>query len=216
MITFISGVMNSGKSARLIEEIDRRQKYPHIILKPAQDTRDGEYVKTRKHIRKHRGILVDDSNYMLRQVIFGSIQYYDTVFIDEVQFFSKDFIELLLWHCKQWNTDIIASGLRKNFKGEFFPASALLLAASHKQEFHEGECFACSSKDGQVVVMMDALNNLILEGDTVQTEETLKKNHYETLCYNCYEKFLKESDDEKSKIKISNDPLTKWLLGITD
>lgn len=212
MITFISGVMNSGKSARLIEEIDKAQKsnQPYLILKPAQDTRDGEFVRTRKHIRKHQGVLVSNSNYMLHNVLFQSLRFYDIVFLDEVQFFSAGFIESLMWHCKQWNVKIVASGLRKNFKGEFFPASKVLLAASHAREYHEGECFNCGSKEGRVVVMMNADNNkLILKGESVQCDTG--NNHYETLCQSCYNTFLKESDDEK----ITDDEFIKWITSLT-
>jgi thymidine kinase len=184
-IRLVTGVMTSGKSERLIEEIDKCEG-DYLILKPSQDTRDGAFVKTRAHDRTHQGIVIDEGNKLLVDLLMVGVEYYGTVFIDEVQFFSEEFVKNLIEECEFYGVNIIVSGLTRNFKGEFFPSMKLLWTRVERQntEILFGECYNCESDDASVVVLMDKDNNILTTGETVQIEGTTK-NHYENLCEKC-------------------------------
>jgi thymidine kinase len=194
MIRIITGVMTSGKSERLIEEIDKCEG-DYLILKPSLDTRDGAFVKTRAHDRTYPAVLVDEGNEQLVELVFKSLDKYETVFIDETQFFSEKFIDKLMRHCWILDINIIASGLTRDFKGNMFPAMRTLWTKVEKPSDVTqlyGKCYKCDLDEATKDVLMDKDNNILTEGETVQIEgET--ENHYETLCLDCYDSMV--SDD---------------------
>jgi thymidine kinase len=185
MIKLITGVMNSGKSKRLIKMIDEAEGNV-LILKPSLDTRDGAQVKSRATKRTYPAILVDETNLQLLDLIFLGMEKYQTVFLDEVQFFSEEFIEALLLKCWLFDIKIVASGLMRDFKGLPFPSTTSLWKRTKLEDMIvlHGSCYFCN--DWSVFdVLMDEDNNVLTEGDTVQIEgET--ENHYESLCHPCY------------------------------
>lgn len=194
MIKFITGTMNSGKSARLFEEIENCYEN-YLILKPSLDTRDGAKVKTRKHDRTHVAVLVDEDNSQIVDLVFSGLDVYGTVFIDEVQFFSEKFIVELIDVCQILNIDIIASGLTRDFKGNVFPASRVIVENVTRENytFLFGECFSCGGQSAAFDVLMNDLNQILTEGESVQIDgET--KDHYESLCQVCYER-IKGNDE---------------------
>jgi thymidine kinase len=183
MIEFITGVMGSGKSAELLERIEKF-KGRYLVIKPTQDTRDGAFVKSRNG-KQHPAILVDDSNEMLRGLILEAVEKYDAVFVDEVQFFSWEFISKLSDFCETYNTRLICSGLTYDFKGNYFPSSGFLDHYADGYEFYHSEkCYHCDD-NGDVDVLMDADDNILFVGESVQPEGKTD-NHYETLCSMCY------------------------------
>jgi thymidine kinase len=185
MIKIITGVMGSGKTERLIEEIEKCDQ-SYLVLKPSTDTRNGAFVKTRAHNRTHPAVLIDESNPQVLDLLFTGMNHYDFVFIDEVQFFSKPFIEKLVFECFWSRTRIVASGLTKDFKGEAFPSMRTLWSKTKDVEILKGHCFHCGNDKAMIDVMMDKFDTILTEGESVQIEgET--KNHYETLCPPCHE-----------------------------
>jgi thymidine kinase len=185
MIKIITGVMTSGKSERLIEEIDKCEG-DYLILKPSLDTRDGAFVKTRAHDRTYPAVLVDEGNEQLFDLIFYGLDDYQTVFLDEAQFFGEKFINELIHWCDVYDINIIASGLTRDFKGNFFPAMRTLWTKVEKENvvILFGECYNCGSDEASVVVLMDKDSNILTTGETVQIEGTTN-NHYENLCEKC-------------------------------
>jgi thymidine kinase len=188
MIKIITGVMTSGKSERLIEEINKCEG-DYLILKPSLDTRDGAFVKTRAHDRTYPAVLVDEGNEQLVELVINGLEYYDTVFLDETQFFGEEFIKELISWCDTYNINIIASGITRDFKGHLFPAMRTLWTKVEKPSDVTqlyGKCYKCDLDEATKDVLMDKDNNILTEGETVQIEgET--ENHYETLCLDCYD-----------------------------
>jgi thymidine kinase len=187
MIKLITGVMTSGKSEKLIEEIEQCEG-TYLILKPSLDTRDGAYVVTRAHDTTYPAELVDESDVESVDTLFNGLPEYDNVFIDETQFFTQKFIDQLIYECNRHYINLTVSGLSRDFKGNQFPAMRSIWAKVERGNttILFGKCYHCGNQDATVDVLMDENNNILTEGETVQIEgET--SNHYESLCQECYE-----------------------------
>lgn len=189
MIRLITGVMASGKSEELIRQIEACES-KYLILKPSIDSRNGSYVKTRAHKRIHSAVVVDESNPQLLELLWSGLSLYDNVFIDEVQFFSADFIERFLLHCLAMKKPVLVSGLIKDFKMNYFPSTRIVLKYSDtKAMYRMGLCYGCGEGTATVDVLMDGNDDLVTDGNSVQIEQDFveSEQHYESLCTDCYD-----------------------------
>lgn len=189
-IEFITGVMNSGKSYDLIERIEEAEErgLSYLILKPSIDTRDGAFVKSRKTDTTYPAVVVDETElYSIAKIIHVAREY-EVIFIDEVQFFSEEFIENLVILTFLNGVAIVASGLTRDFKGDIFPASKYLSVYSTEPiEFREAVCHCCGKENATVDVRMDAKDKIVTKGDSVSVEGSDNSYHYETVCIKCFE-----------------------------
>src|SRR3989338_3269869 len=101
-ITVKTGSMRSGKSGELIEDINahKRAKMKVLVVKPAQDTRDGDQIIAKEVIDgKPTNIkLPVDANFVSsRRDIMRLIKktHCEVFAADEVQFFGRWFIKLV-------------------------------------------------------------------------------------------------------------------------
>lgn len=190
MIEFFTGVMKSGKSEKLIEEIEKKLGSNNnvLIIKPSSDTRDGAFIKTRAHERKYPALLIDEKDSQMLELLFNSVSHYDTIFIDEVQFFSYGFIIKLSDYCYTHSTKMVASGLLKDFKGNYFPSSLYLLEYADKLHHCKGRCDFCNGDNEPRDILVDAKNMRVIgAGNSLKVEGTDKTTEYKTVCKTCYE-----------------------------
>lgn len=190
-LEFISGVMGSGKSERLIEEIEKNEDSNYLIIKPSTDTRDGAKVVTRAHNRTHDAVVIDEENEQMTSLMVKGMRAYDTVYIDEVQFFSEKFINKLINYCDMYEVKVVASGLTYDFKGDFFPSSKVLYkqVLFDKYEYHTTACAFCPSKEANIDILVDGKYNIIKDGDSVKIDDGT--NEFKTVCSPCYRRLIK-------------------------
>jgi thymidine kinase len=182
MITFITGVMKSGKSEELIKRIgmyDGRL----MIIKPSVDTRDKGLVASRATDVTYPAIVVDENEPYAVMKVVKSLRRGDRLFIDEVQFFSKDAIEVLVTHCRMLGIDIVASGLMYDFKRDMFPSSAYLYIESDYLQVLRAECDTCE-KTASDHVRIGANGKMVTTGDSVGVEGECT---YKVVCPSCRE-----------------------------
>ena len=148
---FRYGAMGSSKTANAIMVwYNYKERCKSALLcKPGVDTRDGRYT-----IRSRSGLTADC-------ILFDQINWddvrnhaYDCVIIDEAQFLSPEQVDLLLPIVDDYDVPIICYGLKTDFRGEFFPGSARLLARADTIEEVKTICW-CGKK---------ATNNARLDG----------------------------------------------------
>ncbi len=210
-IEFITGVMNSEKSFVLLKRIHDAllDEKSCLVLKPSTDTRDGAEVKSRKAVRTRPAVLVDESNVQVVNLIFNALGNYDVVFIDEVQFFSHDFVMRLINKALAGKIAIVASGLTNDFRQQEFEASRLMrIYATEEIDFRTGVCYFCKEEHREVLdtstfegtfyikgayekhatvnARLDANDNIITEGNIVSIEGSDTTYHYETVCRHCF------------------------------
>jgi len=189
-IELISGTMKSGKSERLIERI---LNYDNecLILKPSVDTRDGSKVKSRAIDIVYDAVMVDEDNEQLVNLILNGITEYSCIFIDEVQFFSQEFITMLIDISYVLEIDIVASGLRYDYMGNVFKSTELLRHQSNMYSYLKGDCDICGEESEHDVLVDTWLDNIIKTGDPVVVEGEVDRFEYKTVCNKCLNMMVK-------------------------
>lgn len=141
---FRYGAMGAGKTMDILKVAynyeERNQKV--LILKPKQDTRDGNSViKSRIKGFMREGVLVEDFiNYKE-----SDIKSYDCILVDEAQFCTKEQIFFFAHVVDDLNIPIICYGLRTDFRLELFEGSKYLFALSDTIEETKTICW-CGKK----------------------------------------------------------------------
>jgi thymidine kinase len=183
--------MNAGKSKRLIEEIDKNYftaHFPFLIIKPSIDTRDGAFIKSRAIDTKYPALMIDEGNQQLLELLFAGVDKFKYIFIDEVQFFSKDFIVRLVANCPEKKVRLVASGLLYDFKGELFPSTRYLVENVTASNFIylDGECQECGSTINNNTVLVDSKTGRVIKsGNTTKPEGSDNTTEYKVLCHKC-------------------------------
>ncbi len=177
----ITGCMFSGKT----EELLRRQRWAEIaglatqLFKPSLDSRHGkDTVGTHSGQAVASALSVDHPRALLAQVTDG-IQ---GVFIDEVQFFSAEIVDVCAY-LAHWGKRVVVCGLNQDFRGEPFDNMAQLLARADTVVQLQGICNRCGAPstrsqrliDGQPAHVNDPT---VLVGGS---------ESYEARCRDCHE-----------------------------
>lgn len=186
-LIFRYGSMNSSKSANLIMDL-----YTHLqnnkttlVFKPHHDTRDYGIVSSRALSTKIKADLVvketeENSMLELAQRIKPRV-----IFVDEVNFFTKNQIDELAKIVDTVGVTVIAYGLMTTFKGELFEGSKRLVELADVVERIRSECTRCSNEGLMNARFLDG--EIQSDGETIVTgaEET-----YRVLCRKCYSEAL--------------------------
>ena len=137
----IIGPMFSGKSTKLINEINTLKMYKKniLIINSNKDIRvQNDFIKTHNNIQ-YKAIKLDDLD---ESKIHSIIKKYDTVCIDEAQFFSNliPFVKCLL----QYNIHIIITGLNGDTNQNKFGHIIDLIPLANKIDKLSGICTICN------------------------------------------------------------------------
>ena len=137
----IMGPMFSGKSTKLINEINTLKMYKKniLIINSNKDTRvQHNFIKTHNNIQ-YKAIKLNDLD---ETKVLSIIQKYDTICIDEAQFFSNliVFVKTLL----KYNIHIIVTGLNGDTKQNKFGYIIDLIPLANKIDKLSGICTLCN------------------------------------------------------------------------
>ncbi|MDC7682290.1 thymidine kinase [Asticcacaulis sp. BYS171W] len=161
-LTVICGPMFAGKTTELLKRIlwaRNGENKNVLVLKTAFDNR---YADTR--VVSHNGLSADAKAIRRFADIADLSREAELVCLDEVQFFTgmdMDVVEFVsdLLH---GGRDIVVAGLDTNWKGEPFPATALLMAMADEVIKLKAHCSVCGQpayksfkklQDGREIVL---------------------------------------------------------------
>lgn len=176
-ITFFSGPMRSGKSTRLLSELQRssyRKNIKVILFRPKKDTRDfmvrsaiGGMDMSRIHIEfvgNVRDILQTDG---------------DVIGLDELHFLDKDIVPVLL-ELYLAGKEIYVAGLTLDAEGTPWESTQSLLCSP---EVNVIRCFAaCEWCGHRYASRTFGKHGNVGVGDS----------EYEAICFNCWDTHFKE------------------------
>ena len=139
-LEIICGSMFSGKSDELIRRL-RRCEYAKLqvqVFKHNLDTR-----VTIEHVRAHNGSMIKATPVANAELLLNYIaQDTEIIGIDEIQFFDKNIIEVILKLVKEGKR-VIAAGLDLDFRGIPFGPIPVLMAVADKVTKLKAICMRC-------------------------------------------------------------------------
>lgn len=168
---FRYGAMGSSKTANAImvqyNYEERGQKA--LMLKPRQETRDGE-----KTVRSRSGLSAACE--YIEDIDRLPIHDYDCLIVDEAQFLTRQQVQKLVDIVDMDNIPVVAYGLRADFQGNLFEGSRYLMAWADTIEEIKTVCW-CGRKA--------TFNARIHDGKVVKTGEQILlggNESYVSLC----------------------------------
>ncbi|MEI7920023.1 MAG: thymidine kinase [bacterium] len=143
-LIFYYSTMNAGKTIDLIKTAFnyKTENIPIRIFTSSVDTRSGKNkVKSRMGIEEDAISIKEEDN--LYEIV--KTQKLGAILVDEVQFFTIEHIWQLFQIVHKLKIPVVCYGLRGDFRGNPFPASAQLMAIANKVEELRSICF-CGAK----------------------------------------------------------------------
>jgi len=178
---FTFGCMNAGKSKTLIEDAKLQDSMGDKVLcvKPRVDTRNNsDFIKSKDN-SEIKCITVD-------KIDFEELTNYNvkTIFVDEVQMFNEEDMDVLASIVDSKNINVCCYGLLKDYKQQMFPASKKLIELGSDLEMISMPCeiYDCTNmathntleKDGKIITIGDSV---VIDDGTVV---------YRSVCRKCY------------------------------
>lgn len=169
----ICGPMFSGKSEELIRRIKRAQIANQRIqcFKPAIDNR-----YSLDHIVSHSHLKMEAITLKTAKELFDYLEDHTRIIaIDEVQFFDKDIVDVVMKLVKR-SYRVILAGLDLDYKGNAFgPMPELLALADEVIKIH-AICTLCGEKATRTERIIDE-DSQILIGEQNSYEARCKSHH---------------------------------------
>lgn len=182
------GTMNSSKSANLLMKAHQFEESGArcLLLKPRFDVRDEGVIASRVGLSKE-AMLIGENDDIYEMVIDECIENnYNYIFIDEVQFLSKEQIKQI-WDIsrnKKHNVSVFCFGLRTDYLNKLFEAITDLIV--YADEIHElkAMCRFCKNKATTHIRIVN--NKVIKEGKSTIVGDVVGEERFESVCQNCY------------------------------
>lgn len=191
-LIYVYGAMGSAKTAELLIEMyqHEHENQKVCLIKPLRDDRNVE-------VTSRAGNLSRPADYIIAPTdnIFDMIdESVDSLFVDEVQFFSPEQIDQLRRLTIEKGMNVLTYGLRADFSTRAFPGSIRLfeIADELREKYYRCSCggkktYNARFKDGVIET----------EGEQVAIEG--KGNYtYKSLCPECYYRLVNEKLEKQS------------------
>ena len=188
---FKTGCMNSGKSTRLLQAAHQYESLGMRVLcfKPSVDTREDEFViKSRLGIKREAlAIYAEDNLFTEMKEYIKYVSKFEKIdiekmiiMIDEAQFLTEEQIDQLQDTVYELNINVLAYGLKTDFRGKLFPASKRLIeiADSIHEEKSICKCGRAAKQNARVVN-----GKIVTEGEIIQVGGN---ESYIALCNKCF------------------------------
>ena len=176
-LELIIGPMYSGKSFELIRRIRETKilEKEYLVIKPSLDTRytKENYIITHNK-DKEKCLIIDD---LMEIIKLDNFNKFDTIFIDEGQFFQnlKKFVQLCV---DKYNINIIISGLDGDYNREPIGEILLLIPFADKCVKKTSKCIICKDRTKAPFTFKIKDNNQIIDIGSTDKYIPLCRKHY--------------------------------------
>ena len=185
---FKYGAMGSSKTAQaLITKFNYEERGMRVwLIKPAIETRDGEFVRSRIGLEAKAELIEKDADIAVLLEAKNDVP--DVIIADECQFFGAKQIDALRAIVDEKSIPVLAFGLRTDFRTELFEGSKRLFELADSISEIKTIC-ACGRK-ATVNARVDENGNYLTEGEQV----LLGGNEsYIATCHKCYREKIKKA-----------------------
>lgn len=195
LLEVITGCMFSGKSEELIGRIDQAgiADQGTLLIKPREDDRYGSNVVATHYGREFKAKILrcgEENLSSLEEVVGeGRLDDTDVVGFDEGNFFSEDFVELVLELIDR-DKRVIVAGLNLTFAGDPFPPMPRLMAEADKLDLLHAVCTECNDEATRTQRLVDGEpasaddKTIKVGGNEARGNNDYK---YEARCRECWE-----------------------------
>lgn len=177
---FYHSPMDAGKSAHIIMQVHNLRSIGKkvLIFKSDIDTRDIGVIRSRALKTELESLYIKEDTDIFTHVKNARPDY---VFIDEVNFLSKDKIDDLAKIVDVLNIPVFAYGLLVNYKGTQFEGSKRMIELADSIRELKTSCVKCSRKATMILRNVDG--EYVFEGNPIQVGDT---DSYQSVCRKCY------------------------------
>ena len=178
-IEVICGPMFAGKTEELIRRITRMEyaKRKFIVFKPRIDNRYSETEISSHNLRKIKAINIDSPSDVYNYLDDS----YQSVVIDEVQFFDSSMLDIVADLASK-GLRVICAGLDMDFKGKPFGIMPELLAIAEKVTKLSAICVCCGCDATRTQRLIDG--HEAYDDDPIVLVGA--KESYEARCRKCH------------------------------
>lgn len=184
-LTIITGPMFSGKTTELLKLYERKELtgVKCMLVKFAGDSRyDEDCVTSHMDIVGSSRSIPSHSFYSISELFSDDIVEYDTIFIDEIQFFRDiDLVEHLL----RLDIDVVVSGLNGDWQRKMFPGMEKLFAMAFDIHMFKSICGFCMSENACYTSKVFH-NGAETAAPTYSNIDIGGHEKYKASCLNCY------------------------------
>ncbi len=195
---FTYGVMGSAKTAELLIKAynQKANGLKVMAIKPKTD-RDPLYITSRIYGLKRKADFVITREDNIYDLIPEDI---DSLFVDEVQFFTKEQIQQLSDLADDRDINIYTYGLKSDFRGQGFEGSNALFA---KTDLIEEKLFDCRIKKCKNKATKNARFNdyeIQTEGEQVVIDDKTTVRYF-ALCKKCYTELVQGNIEKQNQLR---------------
>jgi thymidine kinase len=185
---FKYGAMGSSKTASaLITKFNYEEKGMRVwLIKPSVDTRDGERILSSRIGLSAECTPISPEDSIRELFLDGHIEC-DVIISDESQFFTSAQINEMRQIVDEFDTPVIAFGLRCDFRTELFEASARLFALA--DSISEIKTICSCGRKATVNARIAADGAVITDGEQLMLGGN---ESYEAMCHRCYTRRMKK------------------------
>lgn len=182
---YIYSAMNSGKTARLIQNAYNYEERGHEI-KVFTSEIDNRYERgtVTSRIGLSRPATVISTNSTKEILDFIEELKYDTkikaVFVDECQFLNREHIDLLSDIVDDYDIPVYCYGIRTDYSTELFSGSSRLFAIADELEEIPSIC-ECGKNTKMNARLINDDSKILVGGNDI----------YQSMCRKCYKKLIK-------------------------
>ena len=184
---FFYSTMNAGKSTALLQSnhnyLESNLKTILFIPKEIADKTEGKIIS---RIGLEADAIITDKNYkFFDEVEKKDYKNISCIFVDEVQFLTKNQIRDLSKIADELNIPVMCYGIRTDFQGKLFDGSMELLAIADNLKELKTICSECVKK-ATMVVRLNEDGEVLLEGEKIviggnEIYKTLCRKHFRKL-----------------------------------
>ena len=184
---FFYSTMNAGKSTALLQSnhnyLESNLKTILFIPKEIADKTEGKIIS---RIGLEADAIITDKSYkFFEEVEKKDYNNVSCIFVDEVQFLTKNQIRDLSKIADELNIPVMCYGIRTDFQGKLFDGSMELLAIADNLKELKTICSECDKK-ATMVVRLNENGEVLLEGEKIviggnEIYKTLCRKHFRKL-----------------------------------
>ncbi len=190
---FYYGTMASAKTLRLLTTAYNFEEnsIETLVMKPAQDTRDGDgVIKSRTGLQRPCVMVGKEDNVFLmiekyNSELLAKFKKLEWVLVDEAQFLTEKQVDQLAKVVDILEISVMCYGLRTDFQSRLFSGSKRLMELADDLEEIKASC-KCGRKTN-INARIDSHGKVITEGDQVMVGGD---DLYRPMCRKCWYKMI--------------------------